>query len=448
MSASMKASQSAIRAVLKKGAGASVQGVQEGVLSKVWARSTELTIDRGEGCYVFDIHGNKYMDAAAGIAVLNTGHSHPKVVAALKEQAEKLVHSQINNYHNEPLYEFTRRIGAHLPEGLNHIYLDNTGTAGIEAAVKLVRQHTKRPHVIVLFQGMHGRSGLCSAMTSNHSIRNPLYYPLPSGFYQAPFPSAFRWKISEEEATERAVSGLRDVLRGNVRPDQVAALVFEPILGEGGFVPINAEYYRRVKELCDQHGILMVMDEIQAGYGRSGKMWAHQHFCGENVPDVMVSSKGIASGMPLSMVAAKKHVMDSFTPGTHGGTFNGNVMSLAAACATLDVFEEEGIVENSRVQGNTLKGTLSAIFAEHMPGSDVRGYGLMIGVECVNPEAAAYIKKHCFMHSNVIILSPTGLDGSILRIMPPLTINEEQVIALSQAIEFAVSDWKKGVMLQ
>eukprot|EP01064_Diplonema_japonicum_P011713 TRINITY_DN1915_c5_g1_i1.p1 TRINITY_DN1915_c5_g1~~TRINITY_DN1915_c5_g1_i1.p1 ORF type:complete len:449 (+),score=88.10 TRINITY_DN1915_c5_g1_i1:69-1415(+) len=440
----VKAGQTAIRAVLKKDNG----GRQEGVLSKVWARSTELMVDRGEGCYVWDVYGNRYLDAAAGIAVLNTGHSHPKVVQALKDQAEKLVHSQINNYHNEPLYEFTRRVGTHLPEGLNHVYFDNTGTAGIEAAVKLVRQHTKRPNIIVLYGGMHGRSGMASAMTTNHSIRNPLFYPLPSGVYTAPFPSAYRWGISEEEAADRAIEGLKDVLKGSVRPDQVAALVFEPILGEGGFVPASAYYYKKAKEICDQYGILMVMDEIQSGYGRSGRMWAHQHFSGDAVPDVMVSSKGIASGMPLSMVVAKKHVMDSFTPGTHGGTFNGNVMALAAANATLDIFEEEGVVENSHNQGITLKGTLSAIFDQYMPGSDVRGHGLMIGVECVTPEAARYIKKHCLVHSSVIILTPTGTEGNILRIMPPLVISEEEILALSQAIEHAARDWQNGVLLE
>eukprot|EP00659_Diplonema_papillatum_P002245 gene2245-3469_t len=428
------------------------EGVQRGVLSQVWARATDLTIDHGEGVFVFDVDGNRYLDASAGIAVCNTGHAHPKVVAAIQKQAAKMLHSQINNYHSKPLYELTERLGAVLPEGVNHIYYDNTGTGGIEAAVKLVRHHTKRPHIIVLHGGMHGRSATGSAMTSNHSIRNPVSYPLPSGFYTAPFPCAYRWGVTPEEATHRALQGLKDVLKGNVRAEQVAAVFFEPILGEGGFMPVTPQYYEAVRSICNDHGIMLVMDEIQSGYGRSGKMWGHQWMMqnSASTPDVLVSSKGIASGMPLSMVAAKEEVMRSFTPGTHGGTFNANPVALAAAIATLEVFEEEGLVANSLTQGETLKRMLAAIFKVHLPKSDVRGMGLMIGLDCADehgnplPEAARYIQKHCLQKSNVIMLTPTGFDGNILRVMPPLIIKEDEVFELAHAVENALADFVSG----
>eukprot|EP01063_Lacrimia_lanifica_P017447 TRINITY_DN24539_c0_g1_i1.p1 TRINITY_DN24539_c0_g1~~TRINITY_DN24539_c0_g1_i1.p1 ORF type:complete len:489 (+),score=162.84 TRINITY_DN24539_c0_g1_i1:106-1467(+) len=423
--------------------------VQQGILSKVWARSTDLCVSHGKGVYVYDMHGQEYMDLAAGIAVTNTGHAHPKVVAAIQQQAERMLHSQINNYHNAPLYELTKRLGAVLPEGVNHVYYDNTGTAAIEAAVKMVRQATKRPHIVTLFGGMHGRSGMCSAMTSNHSIRNPVYYPLPSGVYTAPFPYAFRMGVSEEEAAERALSGLKDLVKAQVRPDQVAAVVFEPILGEGGFVPASTAYYTGVRELCNEHGWLLVMDEIQSGYGRSGTMWAHQHFDAAGPPDILVSSKGIASGMPLSMVAATQGVMDTFTPGTHGGTFNGNPVALAAAIATLDVFEEEDLLENATRQGAMLKSLLKSICEVHSPRSDVRGRGLMIGLECMDAdgapskEQAQFVKQHCQRHHNVLLLTPTGFDGNILRIMPALVIREEEVVRAAQAVEHALLDWNK-----
>ena len=431
-----------------------VPKVQKGHLSKVWARSTELTVDKARGCYVWDQEGNRFMDAAAGIAVVNTGHCHPAIVSAIREQAGKLIHSQINNYHNEPLHELTERLGDVFPVGVNHFYYDNTGTAGIEAAIKLVRKATCRPNIIALHGGMHGRSGMCSSLTSNHSVRNPVHYPLPSGAYFAPYPSCFRWGLNEEEATQRALEGLDVVLRGNVKSEQVAAIIFEPVLGEGGFIPCTPQYYQEVRKICDDNGILLIMDEIQSGYGRTGKMWGCQHLFSDpsQAPDVIVSSKGIASGMPLSVVAAKEEVMAAFTPGTHGGTFNGNVVALAAALATLDVFEEEQLVENSRIQGDTMSGILKALCETYLPENDVRGPGLMIGMEFVkdgkaNAQAAHYIKNHCFEKSNTIILTPTGYDGNILRLMPPLIIQEEEVLEFTQAVEYAMRDYTKGVAI-
>ena len=437
-----------------KAAAAAAAPHQQGVLSRVWARSSELTVKKARGAYVWDVDGNRYLDCVAGIAVVNTGHCHPKVVQAVRKQAGELMHGQINAFHNERLYELTNKLGGVLPTGVNHIYYDNTGTSGIEAAVKMVRQATQRPHIVTLFGGMHGRSALASAMTTNHCIRNPVHYPLPAGVYVAPFPSAFRWRVSEEEATARALAGLRDLLKGQVRPEQVAAVLFEPILGEGGFVAAPQAYYEGVREICNRHGILLVMDEVQSGYGRSGKMWGHEHVAtAATRPDVIVSSKGVASGMPLSFVAATEEVMDTFVPGSHGGTFNGNCVSVAAAIATLEVFEEEGLVANSAERGLLLKQMLTDVFAQHMPRADVRGKGLMVGLECVDdegqawPEAAAYIKRHCFVHGKMLLLAPTGFDGNIVRVMPPLILTTDQVITVSQTIENALSDWRKGVKL-
>lgn len=423
---------------------------QEGRLCGVWPCSTDITVSRARGCEVWDSAGKPWLDLTAGIAVVNTGHCHPKVTAAVQRQAETVLHAQINNYHHPGLHQLARRLGGHLPRGLDTIYYDNTGTQAIEAAIKLARLHTRRPNLIVLHGGMHGRSAMCSAMTSNHSIRNPMYTPLPSGVYNAPFPAAFRWGCSEEEAVGRALSGLRDVLMGQVRPETVAAVVMEPVLGEGGFVPVPRAYIRGLHRILREHGILYISDEIQAGYGRTGRMWGCDHWTDICRPDILVSSKGIASGMVLSVVASTQEIMAAFTPGAHGGTFNGNACAVAAALATLDVFEEEGVVDNARRQGARLKGALAEAWQELQPTGQVRGRGLMIGVECCgadgspDAECARFVKKHCHDHADVLIYAPTGFGGNILRIMPPLVIGDEHVDRAAAAITAALRAWADG----
>eukprot|EP00755_Sulcionema_specki_P005925 Sspe_Gene.5051::Locus_1659_Transcript_1_1_Confidence_1.000_Length_1757::g.5051::m.5051/K00823/puuE; 4-aminobutyrate aminotransferase len=339
--------------------------------------------------------------------------------------------------------------GASFPRGGTTSTTTTLGRRGLRRPVKMVRQYQRKPYIVCLHGGMHGRSGLCSAMTSCQSIRNPVSYPLPSGFLVAPFPYAYKWGLSDEEASKRALEGLEDILLGQVRPTEVAAVILEPILGEGGFVVAPQAYMDGLKAICEKYGILIIADEVQAGYGRSGKMWSCEHWEGV-LPDVIVSSKGLASGMPLSMVATTEGIMDSFTPGTHGGTFNGNAVAMAAALATLDVFEEEGLVANSAKQGATLKSLLLDIVKQSMPRADVRGRGLMVALECAtddgkpSKEAALYIKKHCEVHSNVILLSPTGFHHNILRLMPPLVIQETELMWAISAIESALRAWKAG----
>eukprot|EP01062_Namystynia_karyoxenos_P076768 TRINITY_DN758_c0_g1_i1.p1 TRINITY_DN758_c0_g1~~TRINITY_DN758_c0_g1_i1.p1 ORF type:complete len:503 (+),score=133.11 TRINITY_DN758_c0_g1_i1:99-1607(+) len=423
-------------------------GVQEGKLCNVWPCSTDITVSRARGCYIWADDGRgPFLDLTAGIAVVNTGHCHPHVTAAIQEQAERILHAQINNYHHPGLHELARRLGAYLPPGMDTIYYDNTGTQAIEAAVKLARLHRQRPNMITLLGGMHGRSTMCSSLTSNASIRNPPYTPLPSGVYNAPFPNAFRWKVSEEEAVSRALSAMQDLLKGQVRPDSVAAIIMEPVLGEGGFYPLPRSYVSGLKELLRPHGILYISDEIQAGYGRTGKMWGADNHIDIWQPDIIAASKGIASGLPLSMVASTDEIMQAFSPGMHGGTFNGNAVAVAAALATLDVFEEEGLIENSHRQGDLFKDMLTAVWQELQPTGDVRGHGLMLAVECCDengrsdPACAKFIKEHCRQNANILIYSPTGFDGNILRLMPPLVIQEHEVVRAAGAIEAALRAW-------
>eukprot|EP00756_Hemistasia_phaeocysticola_P026129 Hpha_TRINITY_DN16042_c0_g5::TRINITY_DN16042_c0_g5_i1::g.118330::m.118330/K00823/puuE; 4-aminobutyrate aminotransferase len=421
---------------------------QEGKLCGVWKCSTDITVARAKGCEVWATDGRgPFLDLTGGIAVVNTGHCHPKVTAAIQEQAELVLHAQVNNYHHPGLHELARRLGAYLPPGLDTIYYDNTGTQAIEAAIKLARLHNQRPYLLTLQGGMHGRSTMCSAMTSNHSIRNPMHTPLPSGVYTAAFPSAFRWGVSEEEATERALNSMKDLLKGQVRPEQVAAIVMEPVLGEGGFYPLPTEYVRGLREVLEPHGILYISDEIQAGFGRTGKMWGCDHFSEVWRPDIIAASKGIASGMPLSMVASTDAIMQSFTPGAHGGTFNGNAVAVAAALATLDVFEEEGVIENSRKQGALFKELLQGAWERYQPQGEVRGPGLMLAVECIDkngrpdPQCAQFIKEHCREHAQVLIYSATGYENNILRLMPPLVIAEHETVRAAAAIEAALKEW-------
>eukprot|EP00754_Rhynchopus_humris_P034827 Rhum_TRINITY_DN16427_c0_g1::Rhum_TRINITY_DN16427_c0_g1_i1::g.163235::m.163235/K00823/puuE; 4-aminobutyrate aminotransferase len=418
--------------------------------SKCFAKCTDLTVVKGEGCYVTDAQGRTYLDATSGIAVTSTGHCHPKIVEAVQKQAATLLHGQLNCYASHPqLDELLDNLGRTMPGDIDRFIVDTTGTQAIEAAVKLARRHTGRQNIICLSGGFHGRSVLTTAMTtSNTGPRYPKATPLPGGVYHVEPPLAFRWGVSEEEAVERAWQGFKDCFQSKVPVDQVAAVLFEPVLGEGGFVPVAPAFANRVAEFCKENGILMVSDEVQAGAGRTGNMWGCQAF--DYTPDILVSAKGVASGMPLSVVCTTAEIDACYTPGTHGGTYMGNALACAAANATLKVIEEENLLENVQTLGSMLKGTLEELRTHYLPQSDVRGTGYMIGMECVDeegapsPQMAQAIKAHCQNTSGVLLYNPSGWYGNCLRFMPPLVAREEEILHLSSAVEQAMKAWKES----
>ena len=405
--------------------------------SECYSKCSDLTIAEGKGCWVWDTEGNKYLDVTSGIAVLSTGHCHPRVVEAIQEQAGKVIHGQLNCFKShEQLDYLMENIGRMAPKNINRFVVDTTGTQAIEAAVKLARRHTGRPNIVCFAGGFHGRSALTSAMTSsNTGPRFPIATPLPSGVYHVDPPLAYSWGVTKEQAVERSILGLKELFASKVPADQVAAIIFEPVLGEGGFIPIEPEFARQVRELCDKHGILVICDEVQSGVGRTGKMWGHEHFGPDFQPDIFISAKGIASGMPISMVGATEEVMACYTPGTHGGTYMGNPVACAAANATLRVIEEEGLIENSANQGSTLKHTLQDLQRAYFPQGDVRGMGLMVGMEFRDEEnkpsadMAKHIRASC-LEDGVLLYGASGWFGNCLRIMPPLIIQEHEVCVL------------------
>eukprot|EP01063_Lacrimia_lanifica_P038084 TRINITY_DN7_c0_g1_i1.p2 TRINITY_DN7_c0_g1~~TRINITY_DN7_c0_g1_i1.p2 ORF type:complete len:471 (+),score=160.34 TRINITY_DN7_c0_g1_i1:68-1480(+) len=422
--------------------------------NQCFVKCSDITVAEGKGCYVWDTAGRKYLDATSGIAVLSTGHCHPRVVEAVQAQAATLMHGQLNCFKSHAMMdELVEKFGPTLPEGITAMVFDTTGTQAIEAAVKLARRRTQRPGVVTLHGGFHGRSLLTTAMTSsNAGPRYPLASPLPGNVYQVTPPLAFRWRCSEAEAVNRAIMAFEDFLQSGCPTDQVACVIAESVMGEGGFIPLPAAYMERMRALCDAHGILLISDEVQAGAGRTGKMWGCEHFGPHAQPDILVAAKGIASGMPLSCVAATKDVMDAYVPGSHGGTYGGNPVACAAAHATLQVFEEEGLLENVATNGAAMMGMLKEVQEAYLPESDVRGRGYMVALEfrgddgepCA--EVGQYVRRHAMNHG-VLFYGLSGWYGNCMRLMPPLIATEQETVAIVSAIEAALSDWKRGVKL-
>ncbi|SEP09924.1 aspartate aminotransferase family protein [Aquisalimonas asiatica] len=401
-----------------------------GQLSPLMKQSSGINAARAEGMYIYDESGQRYMDFTSGIGVTGTGHCHPKVVAAAQKQVATLVHGQYAIMKHPPLLEMAEKLGERMPEGLTSVFFSNAGTEAVEASIRLARQATGRPNIIT-FQGcFHGRTmGSLSTTTSSVGLRAGVQ-PIMGGVVVAPFPNAFRLRMDEKTATEHCLRELDNILHTQSAPAETAAMLIEPIQGEAGYVPANTEFMKGLREICDRHGILLMMDEVQAGYGRSGLFWGHQHF--DVVPDVVISAKGLASGFPLSAMVARQDIMEKGWPGSQGGTYGGNAVACAAALATLEVYDEENLVENAAVQGQRLRKHLDEIQADNPAIVDVRGKGLMIGTEIAdadgNPdgERAARILQEAEKRGLVMIRCG-AYGGQIIRWLPPLIVNGDQI---------------------
>ncbi|GAA1961461.1 aspartate aminotransferase family protein [Amycolatopsis minnesotensis] len=398
-------------------------------LSPLLKQATPVVVDHGEGVYLYDTTGKRNLDFTAGIGVTSTGHCHPKVVAAAQEQIGKLIHGQYTTVMHKPLLELTEKLGEVLPEGLDSLFFANSGSEGVEAALRLARQATGRPNVVVFHGGFHGRTVATATMTTSGTRFSAGISPLMAGVHVAPFPNAYRYGWDVETATRFALRELDYLFATVSAPNETAAFVIEPVLGEGGYVPANTEFFAGLRERADKHGILLVIDEVQTGFGRTGKFWGHDHF--DVRPDVVVIAKGLASGFPLSGIAASTELMSKAWPGSQGGTYGGNAVSCAAAAATLAVIQEEGLVENAAERGKQLLDGARLVGEKTPQIGDVRGLGLLVGSEFVTPDgeadtATAQAVQKAAAERGLLLLT-CGAHMNVVRMIPPLVVTAQQI---------------------
>lgn len=397
-------------------------------LSPVWTHLTTMQPVRGEGVYLYDADGTQWLDFTSGIGVTNTGHSHPRVVAALQAQAANLIHGQINIVIAPAAVELSHKLNAITPENIDSFFFSNSGAEATEGAVKLARHATRRPNVIVFQGSFHGRTAQTMAMTTSKTIYRAGYQPLPSGVFVAPYPYAYRLGMDAAQATAYCMDQLHTLLKSQTAPEETAAIVIEPVLGEGGYVPAPPEFIHELRQLCDDTGILLVIDEVQTGFGRTGKMFALEY--ADMTPDIVIMAKGLGSGVPISAVGASHELMSRWTPGAHGGTYGGSALAAAAACATIDVLLDEDLPGNAATMGARLLGGLRRVKEDYPVIGDVRGVGLMIGVEFTDvdgkPDKAAAKAVQAACLEEKLLLLTCGTFDNVIRWIPPLVVNAEQ----------------------
>lgn len=398
-------------------------------LSQILKQATGVVADRGEGVYIFDEEGRRYLDFTAGIGVTSTGHCHPRVVAAAQEQVAKVIHAQYTTVMHRPLLTLVERMSEVLPPRLDRMFFANSGSEAVEAAVRLARMATARPNVIAFHGGFHGRTfGAASLTTSGTKFRSG-FGPLVSGVHIAPFPDPSRYGWDLDETTDFCLAQLDFLLQTISHPAETAAFLVEPVLGEGGYVPGNSRFFAGLRERADRHGILLVIDEVQTGWGRTSKFWGHDHFDVE--PDILVTAKGIASGFPLSAIAAPGDLMEKAWPGSQGGTYGANAVACAAALATMDVIRDEQLVANAETQGGALRAALEEVAGKFPEITDVRGLGLMLGNEFRDaegrPDGATATAAQQEAARRGLLLLTCGAWGEVVRFIPALVVQAEQV---------------------
>jgi 4-aminobutyrate aminotransferase len=410
-------------------------------LSPLLRQSSGITAVRGDGCYLFDGHGRRYLDFASGIGVTSTGHCHPRVVAAIREQAGDLIHAQYTTVRHPRLLALADRLAARMPDPIDTVFFANAGTEAVEAALRLCRHATGRTNVIVFQGSFHGRTmGSLSLTTSGVGLRAGLQ-PMMGGVFVAPFPDSYRYGWDEAMTTTFCLRELDHLFATQTAPNETAAMVIEPIQGDGGYLPANRALLAGLRERCDAHGILLVYDEVQAGFGRSGRFWAHEHF--GVTPDLLVTAKGLASGMPLSAFGAPRELMARGRAGSQGGTYGGNAVACAAAMATLDVIEAEALVDNAAATGAHLRERLDALAASHPAIDHVRGLGLMHGTVIVDGEGRPDGERVTRLLQRVeeagLLMIRCGTHGHIVRWLPPLIVTRNEIDAAVEIFETALS---------
>jgi 4-aminobutyrate aminotransferase len=400
-----------------------------------------ITIKRGEGIYVESTEGKRYMDFSSGLAVLNIGHSHPRVIEAAGAQLRQYVHTG-GVYYGGIVAKAAERLITVTPPGLDMLFFSNSGAEAVEGALKAARFVTGRQGIISFTGAFHGRTlGAVSVTTSTAKYRNR-YHPLIPSVYQSPYPGCFRcpFRLAPESCGIYCFDYLESILRHQISPDEVAAIIIEPVLGEGGYAPAPPEFLRELRRLCDDHGILLIFDEVQSGMGRTSNWFAAGHY--GVVPDIMTVAKGIASGFPLSAVVGKREIMMKWPAGAHGTTFGGNPVSCAASLATIAVIEEDKLLPRSLALADKAMARLRVMAGSSGIVGDVRGIGLMIGIEFVT-ESGAPNRNACnrlldFCLANGVILINCGADRNVIRFIPPINVTDKE-------LDRAISILEEGV---
>ena len=401
-------------------------------LSPVLGRYFQQAWVRGEGHRLFDSDGRSYLDFANGIAVTSLGHANPRVNAAIHAQVDLLLHVCNGLGHLEPVTRLAEMIVEEMPEGLDTVYFGNSGAEVVDGALKLARRATGRSHIIAFSGAFHGRTfGAVSVTTSSLNYRTG-YDPLLPDVHIAPFPYAYRdFEGDEEAASASALDHLERLFATIVPPSRTAAFIIEPVQGEGGYVPAPASFLRGLRELADRHGILLIADEVQSGYGRTGRMWAFEH--AGIVPDIVLAAKAMANGMPLAALISSRDLQQRWGVGAHGSTYGGNPVSCAAGIAVLEVMREGGLVANAAARGAELTRGLQALAAEDPRIGDVRGPGLMIGVELVldretrEPAGELGEALTAACADRGMLLLTCGPSHSIMRWIPPVDVSRDEV---------------------
>ncbi|RKX91788.1 MAG: aspartate aminotransferase family protein [Spirochaetes bacterium] len=397
-------------------------------LSGVWTHATDIIVERGEGIYLYDSAGTKYMDFTSGIGVVNTGHCHPAVVEAIKTQSSSLVFGQLNIVTHKPVLKLVEKLQAITPKELDRFFFSNSGAEAVEAAVKLAKHATGRTNIIVFNGSFHGRTHLTMAMTTSKPLYRKKYQPLVSGIFVTPYPSSYYYGWDDEQTLSFTLRELRRLLASQSSPEETAAIIVEPVLGEGGYIIPPKGFLKSLRKICDEYGILLITDEIQSGFGRTGRFFAFEHE--EIVPDIVTMAKGIASGLPLSGIAYKHELEEHWITGSHGGTYGGNPISCAAAVATVDVLTGENLVKNAEVRGRQLLEGLKNLQKKYSFIGDVRGLGLMAAVEFTeNEEPSSDITKQVIRRAaeGKLLMLSCGTYSNIIRWIPPLIVTEAQI---------------------
>jgi 4-aminobutyrate aminotransferase len=399
------------------------------VVSPSYTRDYPLVAKSGRGAMIEDVDGNVFLDFAAGIAVVATGHCHPHVVAAIQKQSAELIHMSSTDFYYPGMVDLAERLASISPgRSPKRVYFGNSGTEAIEAAMKLARYHTRRDKFIAFYGCFHGRTIGSLSLTASKAIQRKRFGPLLAGVFHAPYPNTYRggYGIRAEHASADSLAYLEQMFKSIADPEEIAAIFIEPIQGEGGYVAAPADFLQGLERLCRKHGILLVADEVQSGMGRTGKWWGVDHAGIE--PDMICVAKGIASGMPLGALIAKAEVMD-WKPGAHASTFGGNPVAVAAALATLELLERQ-LIGNAARMGDYIFNQLSDWRERHKSVGDVRGKGLMIGIEFVRDQKTK--EKAPELRDRVIDLAfekgllLLGAGENSVRLAPPLVIDEEQ----------------------
>ena len=400
-----------------------------------------LPVVRAQGLYLYGLDGKRYMDFMAAFGVVNVGHNHPRVMAAAREQMEKQVHGAVGVTLHESVLRLAEMLPEILPGHLDMFFFGNSGTEAVEGSIKLARNVTKRPGIIAFMGAFHGRSYGAASLTASKSIYRTGLEPFLPSVYHVPFADPYHSSHPDEpeKCVEESLKAMQTVLDRLIAPSQVAAVIVEPIQGEGGYVIPPREFLVRLRELCTRNNILLIFDEVQSGFGRTGEWFAAQAFGVE--PDIMAVAKGIANGFPLGAICARNELMSRWEPTVHGTTFGGNPISCAAAIATIETIRDEGLLDNAKRSGDYLLGQLKKLKNKYSVIGDARGLGLMTALEFIvpgtdrEPNAPAAKKVLNEALSKGLLMYPCGLRSHTIRICPPLNVTREQIDIAMQILD-------------